>query len=156
MMQTHYKFFAVLTAIFVVTTIVLPVSADAKVVAKKKVISIKTVAKKTSSAAAKAALTKIVKETAVDVEPASKCLTKQITDLNVKAGKQLEVDVAKFGESREKSVKNYRYRLGMAWDAMNLPYCGFGSASSLAYEVHSFKKSIDRAREDFLKETKKK
>ncbi|MBI5654713.1 hypothetical protein HZC53_03620 [Candidatus Uhrbacteria bacterium] len=156
MIQNRYKFFALLTAILVIPTIILPVSAEAKVVVKKKVTSIKATAKKTSKAVVKAALSDVIEETADIIEPASKCVTKKVRDLNEKAEKQLKIDVTKFGEGHEKSVENYRYRLGMAWDAMNLPYCGFGGASSLTDEVHSFKKSIDRARADFLKETKKK
>lgn len=156
MIRNHYKFLAVLTAIFVAITVVLPVTADAKIAAKKKAVSGKAVAKKTNNAVVKVALSNSIEESVDFAEPASKCLTKQIRDLNQKAEKQLETDVAKYGEGHDESVKNYRYRLNMAWDAMNLPYCGFGSASSLKDEVHSFKKSIDRARADFLKETKKK
>lgn len=150
MQSRIFKFLALLTAIFVVFGCYQPIEAQAKVTTKKKVVAVK---KPVRSTVFKAAL----KESAVEEvaeEPVSRCLTQQIKNLNAQGIKQMEADIAKRGNGHEKAVEEYRYRLNMAWEAMSLPYCGYGSKTGLADEVHSFKKSIDRARVSFLAATK--
>jgi hypothetical protein len=83
-------------------------------------------------------------------EPVSKCLIATVKDLNAKAIKQYGADAAKYGKGHEKALERYKYRLDIAWEAMNNPYCGYGNKTGLADEIHSFKKSIERARGDFL------
>lgn len=113
-------------------------------------------------AAAKTAKPKPAKTPAVTsaepetAEPASNCLVPSILKLHAEAVKQLDKDVKKAGTDHVKAAAAYRDRIALAWEAMNLPYCGYGSKAGLADEIHSFKKSIQRARADFLAATKKK
>ncbi|MFA5185520.1 MAG: hypothetical protein WC551_03460 [Patescibacteria group bacterium] len=150
MQSRIFKFLALLTAIFVVFNCYQPTEAQAKVITTKKPVAVK---KPVKAVVFKAALKESAAEEILE-EPVSRCLTQQIKNLNVKGIKQMEADIAKRGKGHEKAVEEYRYRLNMAWEAMSLPYCGYGSKTGLADEVHSFKKSLDRARADFLKETK--
>lgn len=150
-MQTRlFKYLALLTAFFVVFYGLQPLEAEAKTVTKTKASSAKKIVKKTVY---KAVINKPAVVEVLEV-PVSKCLTKQINNLYTQALKQIDIDVTKRGTDHEAAVQKYKFRINMAWEAMNDPYCGYGNTSGLADEVHSLKKSIDRARSDFLKETK--
>lgn len=144
---------AVLTAVLVVIggSLASEVQAATKTkTVKKKAVATKLVKAKT----VKIATVKAVPDEEI-VEPVTKCLIKTIIDLNAKAQKQLSADIAKFGKGHEKIVERYQYRIDMAWQAMNDPYCGYGQKTGLGDEIHSFRKSVDRARGDFLAEAKR-
>lgn len=144
---------AVLTAVLVVFGGAL--ASDVQAATKTKTVKKKAVATKQIKAkTVKIATLKVVPDEEIS-EPVSKCLVKTIIDLNAKAKKQLAADMAKFGKGHEKSVERYQYRVDMAWQAMNDPYCGYGQKTGLADEIHSFRKSVDRARGDFLAEAKR-
>ncbi len=154
MISDKAKKIAVLTAIVAIFGAFAATDASAAVkqkTPKKKVVATKQAKVKTVRIAA-------VKTEAVEeaIEPTSKCLVQTIKNLNAKAVKQMEADIEKYGKNSEAASAKYKYRLDMAWGAMQDPYCGYGGAYGLTDEIHSFKKSIERARADYLKETKKK
>lgn len=154
MLTNQAKKLAVLTVIVAIFGVSL--AADAEAATKPK--TTKNKAESTKQAKSKTLKIAAVKTEKVEeeIEPVSKCLVKTIIELNAKAIKQMEADIAKYGKLKESANDRYKYRLDMAWGAMQDPYCGYGGAYGLRDETHSFKKSIERARADFLKEVKKK
>lgn len=83
----------------------------------------------------------------------SKCLGNGIRAIYNAAVKQMEKDIAKDGTGNDEAVKRYRGNLQLVWEAMNEPYCGYGSRGVSAV-TKSFNKTINRTRTEFLKATK--
>jgi len=153
MLTNKAKFLALLTAVIVVFggTLTSDVQAATKTKAvKKRLVTTRQVKPKTVRIA-----TLKLEPSEVADEPISKCLVQTIKDLHTKAQKQFDLDVAKYGKDRAGAVDRYRYRLDISWEAMNDPYCGYGQKTGLGDEIHSFKKSTERARGDFLAAAKR-
>jgi len=90
-----------------------------------------------------------------DTAISSKCVTAatKATHANVLA--QMEKDIAPYGKTAgaQVAIKKYADGLETAWDAMNEPYCGYGSYGN-ASAVKSYSKSFNRVRTAFLAEVK--
>jgi len=132
-------FFALVAIVGLV--MVLPASAEAKTVKKAKRVCYR------GFCPASVSITKGADEKDFD-NPATRCLTKEITGLYEKAVSQMKADVKEHG-NHPVEAEDYKRRLDITWDAMHEPYCGYGS-NGLASVKHSFNKSVDRARNDFL------
>ena len=86
---------------------------------------------------------------AADV-PASKCVTTATKNSHNAAVARMEADIKPFLGKPEAnaSVAAYREAIATAWDAMEEPYCGYGSYGA-ASAVKSFGKSVVRAQSAF-------
>lgn len=82
-------------------------------------------------------------------DTATRCLTKEMKTLHAKTLAQLEVDAKKKGEGHAAALTTYKDKIDTVWSAMEQPYCGFGSRGMVAVK-HSYLKSIERIRAEFL------
>ncbi|MDD2785889.1 MAG: hypothetical protein PHS79_03280 [Patescibacteria group bacterium] len=87
--------------------------------------------------------------------PTSKCVTATTKSQHATFVARMEKDVAPYAgnEKAQTTIKNYRDKLATAWAAMEDQYCGYGSYGA-ASSIKSYTKSIDRARAEFLTDTK--
>ncbi|GEM_PF-1395014 len=81
--------------------------------------------------------------------PTTRCLTKDMKQMNDQAVRQMEKDVQKLGVGHEDAVKTYQEKMNTIWAAMFEPYCGYGSRGLRAVRG-SFMKSVNKTRAQFL------
>lgn len=88
--------------------------------------------------------------------PSTKCVTPTTIKTRDAAVAQMEKDIAlyKLNDWAANAITNYKSELTIAWDAMEYPYCGYGS--SAAAPLKSYNKTISRARTQFLTDVKTK
>lgn len=86
-------------------------------------------------------------------DPTSKCLTKEMKKLQAATVAQMEKDIDAAGDGHASSTEMYREKIGIVWEAMHEPYCGYGSMGLTAVKK-SYKKSVERIRQAFLLEAK--
>lgn len=82
-------------------------------------------------------------------DAASRCLTKEMKALHAKTLARMEADLKVNGEGHEEAVSTYKDKIDIVWSAMEQPYCGYGSRGMTAVK-HSYNKSIERIRAEFL------
>ncbi len=80
----------------------------------------------------------------------TRCLSKGIKNMYDVAVRQMKKDVAVAGNGNEDAVKRYQDNLALVWEAMNEPYCGYGTRGVSAVQK-SLNKTISRTRAEFLK-----
>jgi len=88
--------------------------------------------------------------------PATLCITAATQELKAGADDLLAKDTAPYAgkAAYAAAVDAYRQELATAWEAMQQPYCGFGSYG-VGPAIHSYNKSATRARDAFLVLVKK-
>lgn len=83
----------------------------------------------------------------------TRCLTKDMKATHAKTVSRMEADIKARGEGHTESVSTYKEKIDLVWSAMEQPYCGYGSRGMEAVK-HSYTKSIERIRAEFLAATK--
>jgi hypothetical protein len=89
------------------------------------------------------------------VNPTSKCDTPTMRSLHATKLALAQKDAAKWGVATSTATKlgevyrDYWKGLGTAWEAMTLPYCGYGSMGISAVK-HSYEKTVSRLRDTFV------
>ncbi len=88
---------------------------------------------------------------ATTTTPTTHCVTAATKALEASAQAQLAKDIAPYASSTAlvSAIAAYRQGLDTAWSALEQPYCGYGSYGS-ASAVHSYDKTVTRARDAFL------
>jgi hypothetical protein len=86
---------------------------------------------------------------------ATKCLTAEIKKMHAKAIAQMEKDIVSLKTPNADAISVYQSKLEIIWEAMHQPYCGYGSRGVSAVK-HSFNKSVNKTRAEFLAAAKKK
>ena len=88
---------------------------------------------------------------AADVVPTSKCVTATTEATHNAAVTQMNKDIAPYAIDAKVAnvIEQYKQNIETAWQAMQQPYCGYGSYGT-ASAIHSLSKSIGRARSTFL------
>lgn len=86
-----------------------------------------------------------------ETTPTTKCVTPTTIAMRDAAVAQLEKDVAPYKEKTATAgaISLYRQELQLAWEAMEQPYCGYGSYGAKS-AVHSYSKTVSRARSEFV------
>jgi len=81
----------------------------------------------------------------------TKCVTATTKKLYAADIARFEKDTAPYvgKEAYAKAIQAYRSEIDIAWEAMQQPYCGYGTPG-LASSIKSFTKTIERARSAFL------
>jgi hypothetical protein len=82
-------------------------------------------------------------------DSATRCLTKEIKALHAATVARMNKDIAAKGTGHDAVVATYKEKIATVWSAMEQPYCGFGSRG-LAAVRHSYEKSVERIRAEFL------
>ncbi len=87
--------------------------------------------------------------------PVTKCVTASTEAMHAAATAQMQKDIAAHQADAKAAdaISAYRKDLETAWEAMEAPYCGYGS-SGPASAIHSYQKSVARIRAAFLAELK--
>lgn len=118
-------------------------------VVKKAKISRKNVAVKQASVAQKK-----------EQKLVSKCNTPAIRKLHVQSLERAKKDAEQYNVHEsdasaklQEAYKTYAEGLEMVWEAMEEPYCGYGSHGVTAVR-RSYEKSVNRLRTNFIKEAK--
>lgn len=85
----------------------------------------------------------------------SACVTTETMKMHDGYVKQMEKDIAPYAQNDllQEAITSYKRGLDFAWEAMEDPYCGFGSYGS-ASAKKSYKKTIVRTRDNFLASVK--
>lgn len=88
-------------------------------------------------------------------EPLSKCITAGTTATHANVTARMEKDIAPYAQSANAApiIKKYQDGMTVAWNALQEPYCGYGSYGPSS-AVKSYSKSVERARTTFLSEIK--
>lgn len=88
--------------------------------------------------------------------PTTKCVTAASTKVRDAAVAQMNKDIAAYKAEAwaANAITNYKSELTIAWDAMEYPYCGYGSSATAP--LKSYNKTISRARTQFLTDVKAK
>ncbi len=95
-----------------------------------------------------------VATTTSSASPETHCLTATAKALYANAETQLEKDIAKYSEAKyANAVSAYKQEIEIGWNALNLPYCGYGALGP-ASAIHSFSKTVTHARTSFLANVK--
>ncbi len=81
----------------------------------------------------------------------TKCVTTVTKKLYADYTTRLLKDTAPYAgkDAYAKAIQAYQYELNISWEAMQQPYCGYGTPG-LASSIKSFKKTVERARTAFL------
>ncbi len=81
-------------------------------------------------------------------DPTSRCLTVGMKALHAATVKKMDADIAAHPGNASVAL-TYKEKIGLVWSAMEQPYCGFGSRG-LAAVTHSYEKSVERIRAEYL------
>lgn len=86
----------------------------------------------------------------------TKCVTASTKKMYADYIARFEKDTAAYAgkEKYANVIQAYRSEIDIAWEAMQQPYCGYGTPG-LASSIKSFKKTIERARVAFMAHLKK-
>lgn len=86
----------------------------------------------------------------------TKCVTASTKKMYADYIARFEKDTAAYvgKDVYANAVQAYRSEIDIAWEAMQQPYCGYGTPG-LASSIKSFKKTIERARVAFMAHLKK-
>ncbi|MEI7512266.1 MAG: peptidoglycan-binding domain-containing protein [Candidatus Uhrbacteria bacterium] len=88
---------------------------------------------------------------AATVVPVTKCVTAATRASRAGYQVRLEKDITPYLQNAKaaSAIKKYRDNLDIAWEAMEEPYCGFGSYGPKS-AIHSYSKNVERERGTFV------